>query len=108
MQKKVIMIDDILAQMKAWEKAHEARKEIFWKEEYPKMDFENKIIYWRKDVFNAMQFQEEQARDPYTAFSKDWMDYHRSIEPDFDKILEEIVKRLSLNKDIVQQRIIKE
>ena len=38
------MIDDILAQMKAWEKAHEARKEIFWKEEYPKMDFENKMI----------------------------------------------------------------
>jgi hypothetical protein len=102
------MEQDILQQMKAWENAHEARQKKFWAEIYPKMSLEDKIIYWRKDVFNAMQFQEESERDPYSAFSKDWMDYHRSVEPDFDKILPEIVKRLSLNEAKIKALIAKD
>jgi hypothetical protein len=100
--------EEILQQMKAWESTHEARQKKFWSEEYPQMSLENKIIYWRKDVFNAMQFQEENERDPYSAFSKDWMDYHRSVEPEFDKILPEIVKRLSLNEGKVKANIVKD
>jgi hypothetical protein len=97
--------EDIIAQMKSWEQAHEERKKQFWATEYPTMSFENKIIYWRKDVFNAMQFQEEQGRDPYSAFTKDWMDYHLSVEPDFEKILAEITTRLSLNPSKVKNAI---
>ncbi len=96
---------EMFDQMKNWEKTHEDRQRKFWNEEYPAMSVENKIIYWRKDVFNAMQFQTEQGADPYNAFSKDWMDYHRSVEPDFDKILPEIVIRLSLNAKTLQARI---
>jgi hypothetical protein len=97
--------EEMIQQMKAWENSHETRQKKFWAEDYPKMSFEDKIIYWRKDVFNAMQFQEDNQRDPYSAFSKDWMDYHRSVEPDFDKILPEIVQRLSLNATIVKANI---
>lgn len=99
------MEQDILEQMKAWEKAHEARQKQFWEEAYPKMSFEDKIIYWRKDVFNAMQFQEENGNDPYLAFSQDWLEYHRAIEPDFDRILPEIVKRLSLDNNKVKKHL---
>jgi hypothetical protein len=91
--------------MKSWEKTHEDRQKKFWSEEYPAMSFENKIIYWRKDVFNAMQFQTEQSGDPYSAFNKDWMDYHLAQEPDFKKILPEIVKRLSLDTSILNERL---
>jgi hypothetical protein len=69
------------------------------------MSLENKIIYWRKDVFNAMQFQTEQGADPYSAFNKDWMDYHLALEPDFKRILPEIVKRLSLDASVLNDRI---
>lgn len=98
-------IDEIKAQMKAWENAHEIRQKQFWSDVYPKMSLEDKIIYWRKDVFNAMQFREEQGEDPYLAFNQDWLEYHRSVEPEFDKILPEIVKKLSLNDSKVKAAI---
>ena len=91
--------------MKSWEKTHENRQKAFWNIEYPAMSLENKIIYWRKDVFNAMQFQTEQGGDPYTAFNKDWMDYHVALEPDFKKILPEIAKRLGLDAAVLSERL---
>lgn len=99
------MMDEILKQMKSWENAHQERQKKFWQEIYPAMNFDDKVIYWRKDVFQAMQFQEESGKDPYSTFSKDWLDYHLSVEPDFMKILHVIVEKLSLKSDLVNARI---
>lgn len=103
--KETEMKDDILKQMKDWEDAHRERQRKFWEEVYPSMTLEEKVIYWRKDVFQAMQFQEESGKNPYDAFSSDWLDYHLSIEPDFMKILEAVVQKLSLKADLVNSRI---
>ena len=98
-------MEDILQQMKSWENTHQERQKKFWREVYPAMKFEDKVIYWRKDVFQAMQFQEESGKDPYSCFSKDWLDYHLSVEPDFLKILDDIVEKLSLKSEQVKSRI---
>lgn len=99
------MKDDILKQMKDWEETHRLRQRKFWEEVYPAMTFDEKVIYWRKDVYNAMQFKEESGKNPYEAFSADWLDYHLSIEPDFMKILDEVVQKLSLKADLVRTKI---
>ena len=98
------MKDEIFKQMKDWENAHRDRQKKFREEVYPAMSFDDKLIFWRKEVFQAMQFQEESGKDPYEAFSKDWLDYHLSIEPDFMKILDTIVQKLSLKADLVKSR----
>jgi hypothetical protein len=91
--------------MQQWQKKHEDRSRQFWEEAYPTMTFENKVIYWRKEVFNNMEWQGENNGDPYKAFTKEWLDNHRALEPAFDQILKEVVERLGLESELLLERL---
>jgi len=74
----------------------QAKKEanIFWKEKYPMMSQEDKINLWLAEIHKGMRTQGEEFADKYSYFSKDDYVWCKEVEPDFDTIFNEVVKKL--------------
>jgi hypothetical protein len=81
--------EDIYEKMKRWNDEKKANDEYFWQVAYPKMDEASKLVYWRKDVFNALQ-----------AYGKDniptdWLAARLEKDADFESIMKKIIVILS-------------
>ncbi|OCA69352.1 hypothetical protein BBI01_14475 [Chryseobacterium artocarpi] len=71
----------------------------FWKEEYPKMGFDEKKKYWLASTHKGMRTQGEVLGDEYSEFSKGWYDFAKEHEPDFDEIFDYVTKNLGFEFD---------
>jgi len=71
----------------------------FWSQEYPKLSREEKKKYWLASTHRGMRSQGEALGDEYTEFSKNWYDFAKKNEPDFDEIFKDVVKNLGFDFD---------
>jgi hypothetical protein len=82
-------MEDIYEKMNRWAEEKKAIDEHFWAVSYPTMNWENKMIWWRKDIFNAMQkFGAENI-------PQEWIAERKAKEPLFEVLMEEVMKKLS-------------
>ena len=81
-------MENIYEKMARWSEEKEEHDQHFWEMVYPKMTWDNKRIWWRKDVFNAMQ------RYGIGHFPNEWIAERKGKEPLFEVLLEEILERL--------------
>lgn len=71
----------------------------FWNEKYPKMSLEEKKRYWLASIHRGMRTQGEAFGDEYSEFSKEWYDFAKAHEPDFDEIFDYVTKNLGFEFD---------
>ncbi len=71
----------------------------FWNEKYPKMSLEEKKRYWLASTHRGMRTQGEALGDEYSEFSKEWYDFAKAHEPDFDEIFDYVTKNLGFEFD---------
>ncbi|WP_294296551.1 hypothetical protein [uncultured Chryseobacterium sp.] len=77
----------------------EISRKKFWEIEYPRMSREEKKKYWLASTHRGMRSQGEAFADPYSEFSKEWYDFAKQQEPDFDKIFDYVVQNLGFEFD---------
>jgi hypothetical protein len=78
----------IYEKMSRWAAEKADYDEHFWKVAYPSMDVESKMVFWRKDVFNAVQ--QYGAADIPTA----WFTERLQKEPEFHDIFKRVMEKL--------------
>lgn len=77
----------------------ESSGKIFWEETYPKMSFEEKKRYWLASTHKGMRTQGEAFADPYSEFSKEWYDFAKEHETNFDEIFKYVTENLGFDFD---------
>ncbi|WP_346986178.1 hypothetical protein [Chryseobacterium sp. POE27] len=77
----------------------EASRKNFWEETYPKMSLEEKKKYWLASTHKGMRTQGEAFADEYSEFSKEWYDFAKEHEPQFDEIFDYVTKNLGFEFD---------
>ena len=82
-------MENIYEKMSQWGEDKKEYDTNFWTNVYPKMDKESKLIWWRKDVFNAMN------KYGATEIPSDWILERTAKEPDFQSLMQEIIIKLS-------------
>lgn len=86
-----------------------SEEELFWKNEYPKKSFNQKVEFWNGILHRQMRWQGESGYDEYLIFNKDW--YVKTIHQDpefervFDNLLENSFKQYGWNVDEIRKRI---
>lgn len=73
--------------------AYKAKEERFWTTEYAAKDFAARADYWAATMFRHMRWQNESGLDPYAGFDREWFDYAKSREPDFDRMFDYLLER---------------
>jgi hypothetical protein len=79
--------------MKDWIKALEEATNRFWKEEYSKKDFNQKIDYWKNTLEKGFEDQKRMGLDEYSIFNKNWYQSVLEQEPDFDNIIQQLFEQ---------------
>ncbi len=95
--------------MKAdWLRALEEAANKFWKEEYPKKSFEEKVEYWKKTMEKGMLEQSNLGLPQFSIFNKDWYESVKEQENEIEMIVDYIFKTywISLNFREFQQAIL--
>ena len=87
----------ILKKHNELQKIQEEKEQLFWTDVYPTYSIENRVNYWLGNIHHGMRMQGEVTNDPYSEFSKEWYDYVKSIENNFDFIFKEVVPKLGFN-----------
>lgn len=82
-------MENIYEKMLRWSEEKQEYDTHFWTVVYPKMDRQSKLIWWRKDVFNAMN------RYGANEIPEDWIAERTIKEPDFQALMKEIIIKLS-------------
>lgn len=59
-------------------------------EVYQKMTFSQRVTFWSGILHSQMRSQVEAGLDEYRIYSPEWHSLMLKIDPDFDKIMEEI------------------
>lgn len=77
----------------------ENSRERFWREEYPKMNLDEKKKFWLASTLKGMRTQGEAFADEYSEFSKGWYDFAKENEPDFDHIFKDVADNLGFKFD---------
>jgi|GEM_PF-3341083 len=79
----------------------------FWQEEYPKMNFDEKVGHWLPMIHRGMRTQGEALGDPYSEFSKESYEKWKQLEPDFDRIFDAVAPLLGsdFDRNEYEQRI---
>ncbi|MCG3212511.1 MAG: hypothetical protein FOGNACKC_06181 [Anaerolineae bacterium] len=78
--------------------------EKFWSEEYPKLSFEERKAYWFRSIYRSMRDHGEIGYDEYTIFNRESYKKWIAREPNFDPILDYVIKMLSIGKDEAKVR----
>jgi hypothetical protein len=73
----------------------------FWSEEYPLKSFEEKIDFWASNIHRQMRWNSESGFDEMDVFSKADYENWKLKDPDFDKLIYYVIKKLNLNADKV-------
>jgi hypothetical protein len=73
--------------------AQKADEERFWTTEYAAKDFAARAAYWAGTMFRHMRWQTESGLDPCAGFDREWFDYAKSREPDFERMFDYILQR---------------
>jgi hypothetical protein len=79
--------------MKDWIKELKAATNRFWKEEYSKKDFNQKIDYWKSTLEKGFEDQKRMGLDEYSIFNKNWYQSVLEQEADFDKIIQQLFEQ---------------
>jgi hypothetical protein len=82
-------MEDIYEKMSQWGEDKQKYDAHFWATVYPKMDKESKLIWWRKDVFNAMN------KYSTNEIPEEWIAERSLKDPDFQTLMKEIIVKLS-------------
>ena len=69
------------------------REELFWQTEYAAKDFEQRAAYWASMMLRHRRWQSESGLDEYAGFTREWYDFAKSRDPEFDAILAFIFER---------------
>ncbi len=59
-------------------------------EAYQKMTFSQRVAFWSGSLHSQMRSQVEAGLDEYQIYSPEWHSLVLKIDPDFDKIMEEV------------------
>jgi hypothetical protein len=78
-------------------------RRIFWEVTYHTLSLDERKKVWYQDVYNGMRRQPEETQDPYDTFSKEWYDFAKKIEPNFDDFLVEIIDDLDRSYFIINK-----
>jgi hypothetical protein len=70
------------------------RERDFFKNEYSKYSFEQKVKYWLASIHQGMRTQKDVTGDEYSEFSNSWYLSTKKNEPEFDTIMKEVVLKL--------------
>lgn len=89
----------ILAKHKAIFNEAQIKSNIFWEENYPKKNIEEKIDFWLSEIHRGMRCQGESINDEYSEFSYNWYVWVKSKEPKLDEIFNEVVRKLGFDFD---------
>jgi hypothetical protein len=68
-------------------------EDSFWKVNYPKFSFDEKVEFWSGQLHRKMRWQVESGLDPYAIYSIDWYNEVKKAEPNIDLIMNEAFKR---------------
>lgn len=74
----------------------------FWGNEYPRLSAEEKVNFWTADIHRGMRAAGEYGLDEYSMFTAEWYDRVLKNEPNFDKIMLEVIPMLGMMIDPVQ------
>lgn len=94
-EEEKLKIDSFKKESEEWNE--KAKK--FWEETYPKMSLDEKKKYWLASTHKGMRTQGEAFADPYSEFSKEWYDFAKQHEPNFDEIFDYVTKNLGFEFD---------
>jgi len=67
---------------------NEQQKEAF--QAYLKPTYDEKVAYWSGQLHPDMRWNGESGVDEYDVFSKEWLTSTRELEPQIDRILEDV------------------
>lgn len=73
-----------------WVKDTIIKEKLFWEEKYPAFSFEDKARYWSGTLLRQMRWQGESGLDQFYFYTPEWYESVKEIEPDFDKIMDEV------------------
>ena len=82
------------SEMKNFIREVEYYRNKFWYIDYPKLSRLERKNVWYRDICSGMRRQPEEMQDEYDAFSKEWYDFAKKIEPEFDNYFKEIANDL--------------
>jgi len=83
--------------MKAYyerDKKYKESEKIFWDIEYPKKSVDEKVTFWTGNIHRQMRWNGESGFDEMAIFSRKNYESWKNLEPNFDVLLPEIIKKL--------------
>lgn len=63
------------------------------KEKYKTLNQEERITYWSGTLHQEMRWNVESGIDAYDIFSKEWLEEVRTIEPNIEQVLKEVIEK---------------
>ncbi len=76
-----------------WVKEIRADEEKFWAETYANYSFDQKVSHWSGSLHRSMRWNGESGYDEYAIYSPEWHAAVLEIEPEIDRIMDEVFTR---------------
>ena len=86
----ILSPEQLIALMQEQSDEMENKADNFWKKEYKKFSFEQKVDYWAGELNRQMRWQAESGLDEYAIFTPSWYKNIKSKESSFDKIMDKV------------------
>jgi predicted AlkP superfamily phosphohydrolase/phosphomutase len=67
-----------------------------WGLKYKEMSYTERVDYWSGSIYRDMRQQGESTGNEYSWLSPKWYEEVKATEPEFDKILVDVMKRLGV------------
>jgi hypothetical protein len=65
-------------------------------ERYARLSYNERVNYWSGYIYQNMRWQGESTGDEYSWLSPEWYTEVKQMEPDIDKMLIDVTKKLGM------------